>query len=77
MSVPWTASGIPRRAHRQTRRDFRKRWLHYRGINVFEGSLELFSGMIYRFLKTDDTEMLRKLGAGAKGQTNPCFSISV
>jgi len=51
----------------QTIRDFGKQWLHYRDINGFFGSLELFSDMIYPFLKPDDIKdcNVAEIGSGS------------
>jgi SAM-dependent methyltransferase len=51
----------------QTIKDFGKQWLHYRDINGFFGSVELFSDIIYPFLRPDDIKdcNVAEIGSGS------------
>lgn len=51
----------------QTIKDFGEQWLHYRDINGFFGSMELFSDIIYPFLKPDDIKdrTVAEIGSGS------------
>lgn len=50
----------------RTIKDFGEQWLHYRDINGFFGSMELFSDIIYPFLKPDDIKdrTVAEIGSG-------------
>ncbi len=51
----------------QTIQDFGKQWLHYKDVNGFFGSLELFSDIISPFLKPEDIKGCRvaEIGSGS------------
>ena len=63
-SVSWV---IVMQSESQTIRDFGEQWLHYRDVKGFFGSLELFSDIIFPFLKPDDIKdcNVAEIGSGS------------